>query len=66
MSRLSLDLIPLQILERTPGLCGGLKITKCKTFKKTDVDKQKNSMEGVRLIQIAGDEDFLQSLPVPP
>ena len=62
MRHLSLDLIPLQLFERTPALAGGMRITKCKTFKKEDKDKQQRSMDGVRLIQIAGDQDFLRSL----
>ena len=62
MAGVELKLIPQQLFERSPGLQGGMKITRCKFFKKTDLDNQGRSMEGARLIQLAGNQDFLQSL----
>ena len=58
MADLVIKLIPLQLFERNSGLAGGLKITKVKTFRKSDRDKQNKSMEGVRMIQISGDPNI--------
>ena len=50
MKYVTLELVPAQLVERNPGLKGGLRVQKCKTFKASDTDKIGGNMEGVRLI----------------
>ena len=63
---MELAYIPAQLFERNPGLKGGLRITKVKHFRKTDIDRQGKSMEGVQMIQLEGNAEFLQSLQLFP
>ena len=62
MRKVEIDTLPRSLLDRNPELKGGLKVSRCKTFKDSDKDVRGDSMEGVRLIQIETTKEFRDSL----
>ena len=62
LRHITLDAIPRNLLDRNPGLQGGVRISRCKNFKSTDTDSRGNPMAGVRLIQLETDQEFRDSI----
>ena len=62
LSEMTLAALPRNLLDRNPDLQGGLRISRCKKFKASDMDVRGHSMEGVRLVQIDTNEEFRRSL----
>jgi hypothetical protein len=50
------------LIDRNHELRGGIKAIKQKKFKPSDTDKNGRSLQGARIIQFDGDDDFHRSL----
>ena len=55
------DITP-NLMDRNPGLAGGVKVARMKVFRASDMDARGESMLGARLAQLDGNESFLRSL----
>ena len=56
------DAIAPNLLDRNPGLDGGVKVARLKIFRSEDLDTRGESMLGARLAQLDGNDTFLKSL----
>ena len=59
---LKIPAIAPNLLDRNPGLEGGVKVARVKNFRAIDKDVRGESMLGARLAQLDGNETFLKSL----